>query len=75
MKDRIFKNWNFIRILYLAMGLLIVIQAIAYKQWPMILAGGYFAAMGLFHFGCAAGNCFSGACENKTNNDKIAKEQ
>ena len=27
-------------------------------QWVGALLGAYFASMGLFAFGCAAGNCF-----------------
>ncbi|MGE3823060.1 MAG: hypothetical protein AB7G44_02460 [Bacteroidia bacterium] len=27
------------------------------KQWFGVFFGGYFASMGIFSFGCAAGNC------------------
>jgi hypothetical protein len=27
------------------------------QQWFGVVFGGYFASMGLFAFGCAAGNC------------------
>lgn len=67
MKNRILTGWTIQRGLYFALGLLIVVQSIIDKQWLAVIAGGYFASMGLFAFGCAAGNCFGGKCipENK----------
>ncbi|TND10585.1 MAG: hypothetical protein FD123_227 [Bacteroidetes bacterium] len=50
------------RVLYLAIGVLVIIQSVADKQWFGLLPGGYFAAMAVFRFGCAAGGCFSGSC-------------
>jgi hypothetical protein len=32
------------------------------KQWFGVAFGGYFASMGLFAFGCGAGNCYTGNC-------------
>ncbi len=37
------------------------------QQWYAIAIGVYFAAMGLFAFGCAAGNCTT-EIKQKTNN-------
>jgi hypothetical protein len=72
MKDRILKNWTFIRVVYLAIGLAVIVQSVLSKQWFGIVFGGYFASMGLFAFGCAAGNCFGGSCDvvpkQKSNN-------
>lgn len=62
MKNRIFTGWSFRRVLYLAMGIAIMIQGIHDKEWVWLLPGLYFAAMGLFAFGCASGNCFGGDC-------------
>lgn len=71
MKERIFSNWNIRRVLYLGMGLAVIIQGIHDKEWFWLLPGIYFASMGLFGFGCAAGNCYGGTCN--TSNSK--KEQ
>lgn len=60
MKQRLFSNWTFVRGIYFIMGALLLVQAIVMKQWFGMLLGGYFAAMGLFGFGCAAGNCAIG---------------
>ena len=57
MKERILTGWTLTRVLYLVMGSYIVVQSVLNQQWVGILLGGYFAAMGLFAFGCAAGNC------------------
>jgi hypothetical protein len=60
MKERMLYGWNFMRVFYLLIGLTIIIESIISKQWPGIAFGGYFAAMGLFRFGCAGGNCSTG---------------
>jgi len=71
MKDRILTNWTFKRVLYLAMGITFIIQSVLSQQWFGVVFGGYFASMGLFAFGCAAGNCYGGNCvtepEQKSN--------
>ena len=62
MKNRILTNWTFMRALYLLMGIAVIIQSVKSQQWFGILIGAYFASMGLFAFGCAAGNCYGGNC-------------
>lgn len=63
MKKRILTNWTFRRVLYLLIGIAVIVESVMIKQWIGIALGGYFAAMGLFSFGCAAGNCFTGNCK------------
>ena len=62
MKTRILTGWTFTRGLYLVTGSFLIIQFALQEQWFGVLFGGYFAAMGLFAFGCAAGNCLGGNC-------------
>ena len=62
MKERILTNWTFARVLYLIMGIAVIVQSVMSQQWFGVAFGGYFASMGLFAFGCAAGNCFNGNC-------------
>jgi len=62
MKQRILTNWTFARGLYLVMGIFVIVQSVMSQQWFGVAFGGYFAAMGLFAFGCASGNCFGGSC-------------
>jgi hypothetical protein len=65
MKERILNNWTFMRALYLLMGIAVIVQSVMSQQWFGVAFGGYFASMGLFAFGCAAGNCDSGNCVTK----------
>lgn len=57
MKNRILTNWTFTRALYVIIGIFLVVQSIMIKQWFGVAVGSYFASMGIFAFGCAAGNC------------------
>jgi len=63
MKERILTNWSIIRVVYLLLGSLIIIQSVVAREWLLVAFGGYFAAMGLFAFGCASGNCAGGKCD------------
>jgi hypothetical protein len=58
MKDRLLKGWTFIRVFYLAMGLIIATHSAMNMEWMGAVLGAYFASMGLFSFGCAAGQCY-----------------
>lgn len=62
MKQRILTNWTFTRALFLVVGITVIVQSVLSQQWFGAIFGGYFAAMGLFAFGCASGNCFGGNC-------------
>jgi hypothetical protein len=65
VKQRILTGWSFIRVLYLAMGMLVVVQSIATRQWVGVLLGLYFASMGLLGLGCAGGYCFPSNADQK----------
>ena len=73
MKLRISTGWNFRRVLFLLAGSVIIVQSAIMHEWIGMLMGGYFASMGLFALGCAAGNCFTGNdnSETKPVNEKI----
>ncbi len=62
MKERFLSGWNFIRVLYLVLGLMVLVQSVIQREWAGVLFGIYFSAMGLFAFGCASGTCFGGSC-------------
>ena len=63
MKDRIMTGWTIQRAFYLIAGGGMVIMSAVDHQWAGALIGVYFAAMGLFAFGCASGNCLGGECK------------
>ncbi|HEX5111473.1 MAG TPA: hypothetical protein VFV79_01390 [Saprospiraceae bacterium] len=56
--NRILKDWTLPRIFYFFLGGLILVQSVLGMEWLGIIFGGYFTAMGLFGFGCAAGQCY-----------------
>lgn len=57
MRNNVFKGWNFTRVLYTLIGLVLLTHAIIDYTFFGILLGLYISAMGIFAFGCAAGNC------------------
>lgn len=57
MKERILTGWTIQRGLYVVIGGFMIVQSIMDRQWFAIVFGAYFAAMGIFAFGCAGGNC------------------
>jgi hypothetical protein len=59
LKSRLTTGWTFQRAIFAIVGLIIVFQSLADKQWVFVLFGLYFASMGLFAFGCASGNCYT----------------
>jgi len=65
LKQRLFTGWTFIRLFYVLVGSAIIINSVESQQWLSILFGGYFASMGLFRFGCAAGACYNGSCKTE----------
>lgn len=80
MKDRIFKGWTVMRALYTVAGIAVIIQSSAIHSWVGVIFGVYFTSMGVFGFGCAAGNCFGASCETpaskgQSGHDKIIFEE
>ena len=73
MKERILTGWNVQRVFYLVAGAGMVAISVGDKQWAGVALGSYFAAMGLFAFGCASGNCFGGACKTDVKTDGEVK--
>ncbi|MEO6732565.1 MAG: hypothetical protein ABIN01_15200 [Ferruginibacter sp.] len=58
MKQSIFRNWNFMRLFRLAMGIAIVVQSVITHQWIMGIVGVLFTCMPIFNIGC----CGTGGC-------------
>lgn len=66
MKNRLLRGWTFKRVVYVVVGIATVIMAFKYDVKLMSVAGLYFAAMGLFSFGCAGGSCYTGYPKNNS---------
>ncbi|MEC3879394.1 hypothetical protein [Parapedobacter sp. 10938] len=50
-------NWNPMRVIRLALGILIVVEGLRGNIIPLTVMGGAFAALALFNVGCGAGGC------------------
>ncbi|MDO5636891.1 MAG: hypothetical protein Q4G18_06535 [Myroides sp.] len=46
------RNWNFMRVLRLALGIFIIVQGIQANQWMFVALGGLFSLMALLNIGC-----------------------
>lgn len=69
MKQAIFKNWNFMRLLRLGLGIIVVVQSVLMKDTTMGILGILFTALPVFNIGC----CGAGGCAgtfSKENNGK-----
>jgi len=76
MKQVIFSNWNFIRVLRLAMGIAIMVQAFMAKDVLFGMIGILFTAMPVFNLGCcAAGNCAAPVRKEDPNAKEINYEE
>ncbi len=62
-------NWNFMRVLRLAVGIFIMVQGIMAKEWLLVGLGGLFSLMPLLNMGC----CGVSGCNTPVpqNNKKI----
>ncbi|MFV0141092.1 hypothetical protein [Empedobacter falsenii] len=47
-------NWNFMRIIRLVLGIVIIVQGIQAQQWMLVVLGGLFTLMPLFNIGCCS---------------------
>lgn len=65
MKQRLLTGWNIQRAAYVLIGGAIIVQSVIEHEWLWAVPGVYFAAMGLFAFGCASGNCYGGSCTSE----------
>lgn len=59
------RTWTITRWIYAGLGSYLVVVSIMERNWVAALFGTYFAAMGIFGFGCAVGNC---AAPSQSNN-------
>ncbi len=52
------RNWDFMRVLRLALGIFIIVQGVQTKEWLFVALGGLFSLMPLLNIGC----CGSSGC-------------
>ena len=63
-------NWNFLRFVRLALGIMIIIQAVVVKDWVMGFLGIFFTIMPLFNMGCCASGECAAPIKKKAENSK-----
>ena len=75
MVQNIFKNWNFVRLLRLAIGIFLVVEAVKSGMWILVAVAAVFVAMPLLNIGCCAtGNCSVRGRHSKNINDEVEYE-
>lgn len=74
MKERITTGLTFMRFLYLAMGITLLIQAIVAKQLAISLLGSYFILMSVLGIGCMGGQCYTPPTKSTSNTNKEIKD-
>lgn len=71
MKQTIFSNWNFFRVVRLLAAIAIIIQAYLVKDVAFGVAGVVFGSMAIFNIGCCG---FNGCATNIHQNTNTSKE-
>ena len=70
MLDRMRYGWTFQRGFYLVAGLVMSLLSFMHQEWYAVIFGLYFASMGLFGFGCAGGQCYTGSYTSRREEEK-----
>lgn len=52
-----FQNWNFIRIIRLLLGIVLLIESVKMNDYFLILISSAFTLIPLLNIGCSGGNC------------------
>ncbi|MBX2984649.1 MAG: hypothetical protein LC109_01010 [Bacteroidia bacterium] len=69
LKD-LLKGWNLMRILYLVMGVMMVVQAVQIHDWFVAIMGIALFSMGVFKMGCAGTKSCCNTSNTQTPQDK-----
>ncbi len=70
MKQSILFNWNFGRVLRLAAGIIVIVQAFMISDLFLGIAGFLFSLMPLFNIGCSTGACYTPPSRKMPANEK-----
>ncbi len=57
MKNRLFTNWNLLRIIRLGFALILFTQAADKFEWYLVVFGLFFLIQAAFNFGCGPNGC------------------
>lgn len=75
MKNQIFKNWNFFRILRLILGIVIIIQSIYTRNYTFGIIGLLFATTSIFNVACCGSSCSTTNFSKSNEPEDIAYEE
>lgn len=71
-----FKNWDFMRFVRLAMGIIIIVQGFHAQQWMFVALGGLFTLMPLLNVGCCgASGCPTPVSKRNSKVEDITYEE
>ncbi|MND96447.1 hypothetical protein D3C80_887400 [compost metagenome] len=74
--ERYLKNWNFIRILRLALGIFIIVEGVTTQEWLFALAGLVFTMLPLLNIGCCSiSGCSAPVSKSTKKTDDIIYEE
>ncbi|MCA0382757.1 MAG: hypothetical protein LCH58_11380 [Bacteroidetes bacterium] len=57
MWQRATTNWNFIRFIRLALGIMVIVQSIQFREYWFVFFGVLLAVLAILDMGCASGAC------------------
>ena len=70
------KNWDLMRVLRLALGIIIIVQGVQAKEWLFVALGGLFSLMPLLNIGCCgASGCNTPVSKSSKKIEDITYEE
>lgn len=71
-----FRNWNLLRVVYLALGIYVIVQGLLSEEYLWVLLGSFFLLMPIFNIGCYGGNdCSIPEPKNELKEEEITYEE
>lgn len=67
MKNLLFTNWHFMRIIRLVFGIFLIFQAVETHQWLFLIFAAFFLFQALFNQGCSPNGCETNLTKSKDN--------
>lgn len=76
MMKNYFSNWNFMRLLRLALGIFVIVQGAVAKEWLLVGLGSLFSLMPLMNIGCCGtAGCSIPAPKSNKKTEDISYEE
>ncbi len=75
MKNDI-RSWNFMRVLRLTLGIIVIVQGVAAQDWRFVVLGGVFSLLPVLNIGCCGtSGCYTTVSKNNKSNEDISYEE